>query len=144
MGPGEGAGKSGRELLLQFMVQAGGGGRWSREKHAGPNCDLKVEPILTMNGLNVGLREGEGWRLALRFWPEHQVTSEGVELRASRVAICKGMVKMVGESRIELMGVDSRETQLCFFFLRAVLKGVQKIDHEIQRVPTSSLSPHSK
>lgn len=54
--------------------------------------------------------------MALRFWPEHQVISEGVELRASRVEVCEEKVKMVGESRIELIGVDSRETQLCFFF----------------------------
>jgi len=45
--------------------------------------------------------EGGGW---------HQVKSEGVELRIRRVEVCKEQVKVVGKPKIELMGMDSRET----------------------------------
>lgn len=84
------------------MVQAGGELWGGPGKWADPHHNLRVGPILTLNGLDVGVREeGGGW---------HQVKSEGVELRIRRVEVCKEQVKVVGKPKIELMGMDSRET----------------------------------
>jgi len=84
------------------MVQAGGELWGGPGKWTDPHHNLRVGPILTLNGLDVGVREeGGGW---------HQVKSEGVELRIRRVEVCKEQVKVVGKPKIELMGMDSRET----------------------------------
>ena len=88
---------------------AGGGpGKWTEPHH-----NLRVGPTLTLNGLDVGVRE-EGGR-----W--HQVKSEGVELRTSRVEMCKEQVK-VGKPKIELMGMDSRERGVLKVYRRTIIK----------------------